>query len=349
MDMFGSPLQSSINNAQVAANDVTSVIDSATNIQDVTVDVRKTVVDVEKSNSESLVYQPNTTADILNSCAHPAVSNSSHMNMPGEMNASIESVVGMNSSTQELLHSNMQSALYSKSNADVGHSCFPSASRSVANRCGEIDTSSVQATLHSNDYLASASCQPAYCDILNKSDIEDILDINIPEGRFTVEIPRNATFKLNEVEWSELRAQQNKRCFKIGSWQNVFVSGLRKSNPHCCFIFQYHKVSAATSHKSTAAIFSAKARCKFKDCSIVVLLKMCSDLVVNVTYSGVLSHDITEVNCRPIRAAERDALKREFKMGAMPLKKYLDVAQDVDNVMLVTGNCHNLGFDTHVF
>ena len=203
---------------------------------------------------------------------------------------------------------------------------------------------------------ASPSIMPAQCGLLipesnlhmlPNEDVLDILNVQIPGDRFKHSLEKQTCFDLTEKDWLSLRKSQKKRCFKAGTWQHIFLNGVKFSNPYCSFVFRYHKVALPLSNSKV--LFTAKAVCQFVDCSVVLKLSMTCDLTVSVLYTGDISHCISECRSRPIRKAERDLLKVDFKNGVKPLNLYFEVFADKDVKTLVAGNFEGLGASPHVF
>ena len=59
--------------------------------------------------------------------------------------------------------------------------------------------------------------------------------------------------------------------------------------------------------------FTAKGYCVFKDCSVKFNLRMNTERVVHVTYTGELKHSVTDVNGRYFRGKSRHELKEILK------------------------------------
>ena len=212
-------------------------------------------------------------------------------------------------------------------------------------RCTDPDPNSVSdLDQHTNEYRNNASNNDvAYLDL---PEIEDILQVKIPNSKFEFTLQPLASFTISHAEWNTLRNTQRKRCFKRGFWQPIFLKGVSTINPYCCFIFLYHKVSEISRSHVT---FSAKAKCKFNTCPVILELSMTELLTVNVTFSGNVCHSISEAHCRPIAGTERVRLRSDFSKGVKPLKRYLDIFNEADINKLVSGNFDGLGVGKNVF
>ena len=185
--------------------------------------------------------------------------------------------------------------------------------------------------------------------LLDFSDLSDILQTPIPEKRFEYKLPTHSNFNVRPSDWLSLKSEQKGRCFKSGTWQHVFLQGVTLYNPYCSFIFLYHKVSSSVTESSKGNHFSAKAKCKFYNCPVIMKLSMSSDLKVTVCFNGDVSHVITEIQSRPIRGMERQMLKEEFKLGVKPLHHYLTKFKNKDPQKLLQGTLMVWEIDTHVY
>ena len=185
---------------------------------------------------------------------------------------------------------------------------------------------------------------------LKSTDIADILHHDIPEY-FTADIPQSTSFLLSADDTSHLRLIQNGRRYKKGQWQHVFVKGIKQTNNHCVFMFQEHRISSANIRrkKKNTPLFICKARCKFEDCPVEVILEMRKEGAVDVQYKGKIRHKTSHEHARPIRGTERDRLKEKFRDGAKPLKHFLEKFQEKETSQLVSGNFDGLGTDDHVY
>lgn len=206
-------------------------------------------------------------------------------------------------------------------------------------------------------FLNEPEAPPGMCRITSK-DIDDILNVNVSDSELlTYSIPKETSFRLPSDCWMKLRAAQRGRYFVKGTWQHHFVAGIKESNTFCSFAFKNHTVTQRRSSEidithhdlSPHPLFTAFGRCTFSNCPVTVQLSMFTPHMVNVAYSGQIRHKKTECQSRPIRKGQREILKKDFMHGIKPLKKYLDVVETLDNDLLVSGNCDNLGKTTQVF
>ena len=186
---------------------------------------------------------------------------------------------------------------------------------------------------------------------LSKETISSILEIEIPDRYFTKEIPRSASFQIQENDMKALLLNRNERSFKRDSWQSLFFQGVKESNPYCSFQVLSSRLSNATKRKRKAGspLFRVHAKCTFVDCTIKLKLEMQDTSIVNVVYTGDLKHDIQEIRQRPIKGKDREKLKQEFKGGIKPLALYLQQFQQLPAEYLVSGNRDGLGKNSRVF
>lgn len=95
--------------------------------------------------------------------------------------------------------------------------------------------------------------------------------------------------------------------------------------------------------------FSANGYCVFEDCSIKFILKMNTERIVHVFYSGKIKHSANEVNARYFRGKSRQELKETLKHTA-PIREYLQRVQSIaNNGNLEGGNADYVGKSTAVY
>ena len=183
---------------------------------------------------------------------------------------------------------------------------------------------------------------------LTNDDLHDIFGVEIPDKKFTFELCPDTSFYISSENWQQMKSHQKKRCFKAGTWQHIFLAGIKQSNSFCSFVFDYHKVNALRTKKETSCLFSASAHCSFLGCPVTLKISLNNNLLVSLKYQGNVSHDINESRCRPIRGTEREMMKSDFSKGMKPLKKYLETFKDYPIKAIVAGNFDGIGVDTHV-
>ena len=166
---------------------------------------------------------------------------------------------------------------------------------------------------HNDDDGDNDNCKTKgkFCD----STISEVLGLKIPEKFFTFELEcTRFTFDFDKEDWSRLLLNRKGRCFARNSWECYYLEGITKSNPYCVFMFKNHFLSCANLRKKNVntPIFTANGHCKFANCSCKVSLKMFSESLVHVKYTGHIKHDIHECHERPFTGKEREQAKKRI-------------------------------------
>lgn len=174
---------------------------------------------------------------------------------------------------------------------------------------------------------------------------------------FEIELPSEATFQLNPIDWNRLKLLQNGHRIARGEWEDYFVVGMKQSNKYCVFAFKDHYVNHANfrmrnakmntdTEASSKKLFSANGYCVFEDCSIKFNLKMNDQLQVHVNYTGKLKHSVNEVHARYFRGKSRQDLKEILK-HTTPKQEYTQRIQTSGH--LESGNADYVGKSSSVY
>lgn len=75
-------------------------------------------------------------------------------------------------------------------------------------------------------------------ELLSKDTISEILGVKIPNKFFTFKITnkKSLTLDFDPKVFLKLKSTQKDRCFSQNSLQNLFLDGIKKSNPYCYYL-----------------------------------------------------------------------------------------------------------------
>ena len=184
--------------------------------------------------------------------------------------------------------------------------------------------------------------------VLTKGCMSECLGTELKDEFFCADLPTHAQFKLSESDYNQLVSNQsNTTTFaRRNSWQHIMCAGIAESNKFCVFTFQRGlRFSSATirNRKSSCPILQTKTyKCAFKDCRVKASLKAFTERLVNVYYSGILKHDITEKHARPICGTERKQ-KMNTLHTVNASKHYMSALLNKSSEELVAGNFNGIG------
>lgn len=139
-------------------------------------------------------------------------------------------------------------------------------------------------------------------------------------------------FVIDEEEWTKLKTERTKGCFKALDWTNVIAEGIHSVFPYCSVGFKRHRLRRPTARKNTPE-FWCEAYCRFEGCPVTVKVSVASDLKATVMFSGGSTKHVREhIKRRPIRAGYRKKLGEELQKTfprALHLQRLKGVSSDV--------------------
>jgi hypothetical protein len=186
---------------------------------------------------------------------------------------------------------------------------------------------------------------------------------------FIGQICNHATFVISPSDWSQLVNFHLKKAhrFERGKWEEYFIHGMKYSNKYCVFAFKDHYVNKSNLRNRVVSMnltknnknsnfqghkmFSAYGYCVFEDCKIKFSLKMNSQRVVYVTYTGgngFVRHNVKEQQSRYFRGQSRDDLREALEKRS-PMQEYLSRINQIDTNQFAAGNVDYVGKSTHVY
>ena len=167
------------------------------------------------------------------------------------------------------------------------------------------------------------------------------------ENIFTYQLPEQGSFIFPQNEWRELRLKQKGRQFPRNEWEHIIMEGIKTSNPFCVFVFKHHNVTVAR-NRNPNIMFRTEAGCKFEGCGVRVKVAIHTSFQTTASYSGNVKHDRTEMNSRNVAGKVRRDLRKQFSLGSLPMKIYVDKLGELDESVYNAGNRDASSCNLHV-
>lgn len=205
---------------------------------------------------------------------------------------------------------------------------------------------------HSNNRIHTAGDSEAMSTAtINNETVSFLLGPGACEEFFKYDLNPHHKFDISMDDWNALKSKASKGKFAAGTWTEYFIKGLKKSNQYCVFAFRHHHVSTACvrRRKIRSPLFTATGRCTMPNCPVTFKLAITNLPTVNVTYSGVVVHNVKDARARNICGATRDILKQTFKHGEKPMKEYINKLNEKSSDQIIAGNFDGLGINASIF